>query len=240
MTRNPRIACVMLVNGRPAMVRRAVACYRAQTYEPRSLLLYDTGSPWIREYDPDFDETDITMIMRNGRGQTIGQMRNHANELAISECGADIIAHWDSDDWSAPTRLEEQLGLLERAGCAVVGYNDGLFWNGREAWLYKASGRPFVLGASLCYMREAWQKKAFQALPKRPGDRGEDSAWTFEWAAAGELTSETSLQPEYGGGPRMLFAIHEGNSQKYDVENHPLNWQRAPGWNDYCARIMSL
>ncbi len=40
---SPTVACVMLVNGRPDMVKRAVASFRAQTYENSKLLIWDTG-----------------------------------------------------------------------------------------------------------------------------------------------------------------------------------------------------
>ena len=51
----PTVCCVMLVNGREAMVKRAIASFRAQTYERKRLLIVYSGDvypcPWIGNCD---------------------------------------------------------------------------------------------------------------------------------------------------------------------------------------------
>jgi glycosyltransferase involved in cell wall biosynthesis len=132
----PTVCCVILVNGREAMVQRALAAFRAQTYPAKRLLIYDT-SPVVDLWDTlglvddgDVEIIDSAAIDHHGRRKTIGHLRNRANHHAVSE-GVDIIAHLDSDDWSHPRRLQEQVALLEASGKMCVGYRELLFWDTR-------------------------------------------------------------------------------------------------------------
>ncbi len=190
------VAAVMLANGRPDMVRRAVKSFRAQTYERKWLYILDSGSP------------SLTDSMRFGGGisyskilpsnYSIGHLRNTANYNSnISDFGGiapddsgQIICHWDSDDWSHPSRISEQVAMLQSSGAECVGYDEMLFWRdptpadrgifGRvarragmpeslpdwdEAWIYREGGhhgiKNYAIGTSMCYWRETWQKFPF-------------------------------------------------------------------------------
>jgi hypothetical protein len=176
----PSVVAVMLVNGREGMVRRAVESFKAQTYTNKRLLIWDTG-----ELNCDFDNSEdgdgsiVHMPAEAYRdpAPTIGALRNEANAFWNTH---DIVCHWDSDDWSHPRRIEEQVALLEASGKVCVGYRDMLFWNQTAgqlcgAWLYRHLLKP--LGTSLCYWRRAWEQRPFEDLPKAKGGTGEDSRW---------------------------------------------------------------
>ena len=50
-TSNPSVCAIMLANGRPEMVARAVKSFRAQTFRNKRLLVYDTTPiPNFREW----------------------------------------------------------------------------------------------------------------------------------------------------------------------------------------------
>ena len=110
---DPVVACVMLVNGREAMVRRAITSFRAQTYQRKRLLIWNTGSygpvsPDSSGLDPSAQIHEPCIVGTTGRS-TIGKLRNeaarHLLSLSRSYDGIqdpDLIAHWDSDDWSHP------------------------------------------------------------------------------------------------------------------------------------------
>lgn len=220
----PLVCCIMLVNGRLPMVKRAVASYQAQTYENKRLLIWNTGpsffNDWPEAYGlpetiwtPDVDAAACSKL-------TVGELRNIANRFASTHYGPiadrpDILAHWDSDDWSHPRRIEEQVALLEQTKADAVGYSDMLFWRtcekcnaGRantlpecphchlkydptrevpagEAWLYKHRNPNYCLGTSLCYRREVWQQVPFLALPNAQGSTGEEYYWLKKVNAAG-------------------------------------------------------
>ncbi len=131
---NPTVACVLLANGRPEMVRRAVKSFRAQTYADKHLLIYDTSEPNMIDLcelaGVHMDDEDVTIreskaLDHHGNRKSIGYLRNRANHNASF---ADIICHWDSDDWSHPNRIAEQVALLQSSGAECVGYNEMLFW----------------------------------------------------------------------------------------------------------------
>jgi len=110
-----------------------------------------------------------------------------------------VIIHWDSDDWSHPERIAEQVAFLQASGKEAVGYREMLFWRETkqvlgagveysqtapprslgslalkdgEAWLYSNGNPGYCLGTSLCYWRRVWEKRPFEDLA-----HGEDYAW---------------------------------------------------------------
>ena len=127
----------MLTADRPEYARRAVECFRRQTYPAKRLLIYDTGTDDAEDCPGDYPL--VIWIPEESRGRTIGELRNAANshvegvEVDLSagtskDCGADILIHWDDDDYSHPNRIAEQVALLQSSGADVVGYRECLFW----------------------------------------------------------------------------------------------------------------
>lgn len=259
----PSVCAIMLANGREAMVRRALKSFQAQTYPNALLFILDT-TPERLPLDEYYSEGARVGHMWDAkgkyRGATIGALRNMAAMCSES----DIIAHWDSDDWSHPNRLAEQVALLqaeEKNGVQVVGYRDMLFWKEsrlselehpdrpiiREAWLYQNVRKSYCVGTSLCYWRAAWKARPFADLPK-PGidSRGEDD----DWHKAHSSLGASSLSPAYGdygegklpGMARMIASIHGSNSSHYgpDLLMHSPQWKRVPGWDERCREVMAL
>src|ERR1035438_9393048 len=106
----PNVACVMLVDGRPEMTRRAIHSFDAQTYRDSFLVILDTGAEPLPGgegplyvYEPH---------MHGGAsGVSFGALRNRANTWALDlftrqHMHCDIIAHFDSDDYSDSRRIE--------------------------------------------------------------------------------------------------------------------------------------
>src|SRR5262249_34410079 len=145
---DPTVCCVMLTKDRPEMAARAIECFRKQTYPSsrRHMLILDTGSRCLFDFNviEEYDNAGITLVGQNDdilsfRGATllggfqhdlvtIGALRNRANLLAVHECGADILIHWDDDDWSHPARIKEQVAILQASNYDAVGYREMLFW----------------------------------------------------------------------------------------------------------------
>lgn len=246
---SPTVCAVMLANGRQAMVERAVRCFEEQVYptDRRLLLVYDTGRDCIRM--PYAERNDVAQLWApEMQGQPIGTLRNLANAWAASGTVGtfgkpDILMHWDSDDWSHPERIAEQVEVL--IGVHAVGYNELLFWDssptqrppgmGIGAWVYK--GAPhYAVGTSLAYWRDTWERKPFPALMT-----GEDT----EWQKGLNIRAISGLLPE----PRMIAAIHGGNTTCRVVWNldrksgqikSASEWRRTPRYDEMAERIMRL
>ncbi len=125
----PTVMAVMLTADRHELAPQAVACFLRQTYPNKALLIYDTGEKPLSVEVGD----SICHALAVERGLPIGALRNNANRLV----SADVIVHWDDDDWSHPNRIAEQVALLQTSGAACVGYNEMLFWrgpHGRATW----------------------------------------------------------------------------------------------------------
>jgi hypothetical protein len=113
------------------MTRQAVEAFRAQTYPDKRLLIWDTGSDnsATNESSQEGYCEGFIDAHRRGDGAKVGELRNRANGMSGTILPkSDIICHWDSDDWSHPNRIAEQVALLQSSGAECVGYNEMLFW----------------------------------------------------------------------------------------------------------------
>lgn len=196
----PTVACVMLTRGdRPEMFYRAVRAFEGQDYprEKRRLFSYVTAD----------------------RPGGIGALRNYANAQAMQTIRADIIMHWDDDDWSGPNRISFQAQSLIQTASDVVGYRDMVFQDVTkgETWIYRHASPTYAVGTSLCYWSRIWRQKPFPDVKT-----GEDTRWIRGlkvWA------SSVLGRPE----PAMIATIHGGNcsSKIHEPSTRTSNWSRA-------------
>lgn len=257
----PTVCCALLVNGREAMTCRAIASFRAQTYEAKRLLIWDTGE---KPKQLPKDESGVLHCYPTPGDWTIGALRNQANHAAFL-MGTDLIAHWDSDDWSHPRRLEEQVALLEATGKQCVGYRELLFWDTRpisvddprcisafqaipgssvetqnnEAWLYRNDDPRWAAGASFLYRRELWERQPFDDAPH------EDQRWWLTPLVSSQCVGTSALISPLDADdtPRMICQIHGANTEAYDREKMLAGaqvWRRAPEFDQLCAERMKL
>ena len=151
------------------------------------------------------DETDETIrVVHIEDGSNVGQKRNFGCSLAAG----DVIAHWDDDDYSAPTRLDDQIRRMQSTGCQVTAYHRMRFTDGRDWWSYE--GQPgYAIGTSLCYRKQFWKENNFPSI-----QLGEDREFHLAARRAGQLvTAEAGLL--------MYATIHNGNTSPRFVENSP-------------------
>ena len=226
---DPLACCILLTDDRQDLTDRAVKCFLAQTYEHRELLIYDTGTmPYGL---PAVDSEDIAVIRPTGdlRGK-VGALRNRAIEYAA---GADIIAHWDSDDWSAPERIADQVSSLQmHTRYRAVGYHNILFLDSRDgrmnAWEYDYRDGNKALGASLVYWRRTWERQPFN----ENRTSGEDTEWHKIVPTRGlNGVCEPMLIAEvHGANTSTVYTVFDNH-----VKHHQPEWRRAPEFDSYCV-----
>jgi glycosyltransferase involved in cell wall biosynthesis len=154
----PFVSCIMPTANRRRFVPAAIAQFLAQDYPARELIVLDDGEDAVEDLVPDHP---AVRYVRRARHRSLGAKRNAACELAC----ADIIAHWDDDDWYAPHRIRAQVDALSRSGAEICGIDKVLFYDpaAPSAWeyAYPPGGAPWVYGATLCYRRDFWRAHPF-------------------------------------------------------------------------------
>jgi glycosyltransferase involved in cell wall biosynthesis len=175
-TAPPLVSCIMPTANRAPLVARAIAYFLRQDYHRRELLILDDGDDAVDALVP--ADPRIRYVRLAAR-LPLGEKRNRGCELAR---GA-VIAHWDDDDWYAPTRLSEQVRHLRRAGADVCGPGRLLCFDPARAlaWRYQHAA-PWVAGSGLCYRRAAWRDTPFAGI-----DVGEDTRFVYDRPAGGVL-----------------------------------------------------
>lgn len=153
----PLISCIMPTRGRPQLARKAVDYFSAQTWPNKELLILDDDDCPSFQWIPDGCRVYQSMVDR----LTIGAKRN----LLCAIAKGDIIAHWDSDDYSAPTRLAKQYELLESSGKAITAFHSMMFVDERkrDAAIYRGDPED-ILGTSLMYRRNWWMEHLFEDI----------------------------------------------------------------------------
>jgi hypothetical protein len=257
-----KAVCILLTADRQEMTRRAVESFRAQDFDEdeRMLIIFDTGSTLYERDGSRERPNEVYVDARELRGSTIGRLRNEANAI-VARAGEALI-HWDSDDYSHPSRIREQLALLtterglsipdartpyfNRPGLPVVcvGYNDVLFWDTcevdrvergprNEVWRYRSKDPRFVLGSSMCYWAEAWQACRFDDAPH------EDQRW---WRKNSSRCLGVESFSDTDNEPRLICSIHDGNtSEGYSAELRlHSEWSRVARYDNYVRERMKL
>jgi glycosyltransferase involved in cell wall biosynthesis len=100
----PLVSAMMITGSsrRRKMAEIAVNCFLEQTYENKELVIVNHGT---------------TMSIADGRVREmsvvdsgpVGMLRN----IALQNAKGNILIFWDDDDWSAPERMEVQVGHLK-------------------------------------------------------------------------------------------------------------------------------
>jgi hypothetical protein len=198
------------------MVEKAIRCFAEQTYRSRELIIVASypdasnvhrGLQLCHNYDV-YKKTNMiygegVVVHPTPLGLSVGEMRNVACRLAHGS----LLAHFDTDDWSAPDRIERSVKALEHAdftGTSLVRYYDpekrlGWLWDGN---LQAPTEGAKLGGCTLAYRRSAWEKLGgFDDLKV-----GEDTY--FQRKAYERGFQFADLRDE------MLFAgrVHEGNT----------------------------
>lgn len=204
----PQVCCVCLYADRPQFASQVLVSFRLQQYDNKRLLIYDNSVTSLRRWHLGDNERVV-----NGPPVTIGGMRNAANSLVDEE----IIIHWDSDDWSAPTRIEDQVSRLLETGKAVTGYHSMRFTDGDKWWKYRGPAQ-YGLGTSLGYRRDWWAQHRFQRVNVSEDRRFVDEAWT-----KGQYVGSDA-------GDMMFATVHAGNTSPRQVSSS--NWTPLPDCRD--------
>lgn len=206
-----KISGILPTRGRPAMAARTLRGFLAQTHADKELVILDDSA------EPSFEEApDLPgVVYARSAERCIPLKRNSCCELATGE----IITHFDSDDWSAPSRLAVQLQMMIESGKSVCGFSKMIFAD-EEHQLFgkyvKGIDDRYCVGTSLFYRRDWWKAHPFEFQM----DIFEDNL--FCRVAQGEIRS-------CDAGGLMVARVHSLNSTpKFMSRFQPISRQQVP------------
>ena len=192
----PLVSCVLPTKDRAKYIPTAIRSYQSQTYPAKELIIIDNGTDETQSLIP----PDPTIFYRQVPGKwSTGEMRN----FCVKHAQGEIICHFDSDDWSAPERVQDQVTRLGAFG-VVTGYHTMLFYDVRDGrsyyWHWVQTPIRYALGTSLCFRRAWWEHHPF------PGIRvGEDLRF---------------FQHAIREAPRMVTTVPSGQMMVALVHDH--------------------
>ena len=185
---------------------RAIRCFLAQTHQNAELLILEDGAEAVRASIPSHPRI---RYVATSKSHSLGDKRNVACECA----DGDYIAHWDDDDWSAPTRLQVQVEALHRSGLAVAGFRRIYFWDEAHLVAHEYAGTArYVVGTSLIYRRDWWAGHRFTQL-----NVGEDNIFVGVAANARQLLVDETLG-------LMVATTHGRNTSARQINQ---TWRKA-------------
>jgi hypothetical protein len=205
----PRISCIMPTRDRRPWVPHAIRHFLAQSYAERELIIVDDGPDAVADLVP--NDARIRYLRLDSR-RSVGEKRN----IACAAATGTFIAHWDDDDWSAPSRLALQLEELLRSGAGIGGLATVHYHapTSYSSWQYRypPGARPWVSGNTLLYRKAIWQRQPFAAV-----DVGEDARFVWAHGSAGVHA--------HADGSFFVAMIHGANVGKKQVQQrfwHPI------------------
>jgi O-antigen biosynthesis protein len=213
------ISCICLtLAGREAFLRRAVDCFRRQTYHRRELVIVnDPDCEWVHDCVRGLPWDQVQIVTPVSK-LTVGAKRNEG--CAFSS--GDYIALWDDDDYSAPERLWRQYEMLCLAKKAVTALGQIYFTNEDcTRWWLSEPGMQSGIDTSLFFKRDFWEAHPF---------RDEMLRQDFEFMQAAKAAGEFLI----AGDPRLMFATnHAGNTCKERKYSYgPNNELKNFKWKD--------
>lgn len=192
------VSAIMPTRGRQQYAREALECFLSQTWPDKELVILDDAD------DPSFPSgVDLPNVQYHllTRRLTVGAKRNMACSRA-SGGDRDVIAHFDSDDFSAPQRIEDQATRLIDRNVQITGFHSMRFLHvaSGEWWKYRGAS-CYSLGTALMYTREFWKAHPFPDV-----NVGEDNHVT---SRAGKIASVDA-------GEMMWARTHAGCTDSRD------------------------
>ncbi|HWN43578.1 MAG TPA: glycosyltransferase, partial [Thermoanaerobaculia bacterium] len=154
----PLVSCIMPTRDRRELALQSIQYFLRQDYPERELVIVDDGAEPL----PIPDDERIRYIRLPGP-VSLGHKRN----LAVEQSRAEIIVHWDDDDWYAADRIRHQIQPLLAGEADVAGLTAEHFYSLRGGTFWSCTpqlhARMFfadVHGRSIAYARRVWGKQA--------------------------------------------------------------------------------
>jgi hypothetical protein len=164
----PLLSCMMVTRRRARLARRAIDCFRAQTYPEKELIIIDDDDDdTLARHVEGLADPRIVHVRLPPGNTPLGELRN----LAVDRSRGAFVCQWDDDDLSHTRRLSLQMSArasLDADACFLARHQ--LLWLDRPR--LAISNRRVWEGSMIC-ARDRMPR--YQALR-----RGEDTPVVHE------------------------------------------------------------
>jgi glycosyltransferase involved in cell wall biosynthesis len=144
---NRLVSCLCVSHNSFNLLKTAIDCFLAQTYENKELIIvYHKNNHITHDIIQRYSNDNIIFFEEDpGQQKTLGELRNKSIDI----CSGHYICIWDDDDWHHEKRLELQVKALEdnhKAACVLTNL---LIFDGKNCEAYYSHTRPWE-GTLLC------------------------------------------------------------------------------------------
>jgi glycosyltransferase involved in cell wall biosynthesis len=204
----PVITCVCVTRNKPLMLKRAIACFTAQSYPAKELVIVyeddDSSTEKLVNEAEIISRDDIQLVrIKSVPKTTLGELRN----IGINAARGGFICQWDDDDWCHKNRLTEQYNVImkhDREGAVMTQW---LVFDAIDKVAYISNKRVWE-GSVLC------KKTALQLMPYENKSIGEDSA-TIDY-----LVSQNCLHLMNDVPGLYIYVYHGSNTWNFEHWNY--------------------
>lgn len=133
----PLVSCLCVTKNELNVLRRAINCFRAQSYPKKELIIVKQNEdPLVLQYIENIDDKNIFYTDASPlRDLTLGDLRN----LSIEKCIGRYFCVWDDDDWYHSDRLWAQMfAAMNYNHPATALTNELIFDEGSERLFFSA------------------------------------------------------------------------------------------------------
>jgi glycosyltransferase involved in cell wall biosynthesis len=192
------VSCLTVTKQRLHLLRRAVACFRRQSYPDRELIVVNDADDGTEEYLASLGDERIRYVRPDDSGLPLGKLRN----IALAHARGTYVAQWDDDDWYHPDRLTAQVMMLEEQPEADVCLlqRQTLAWPDRHLFL-RSKRRPWE-GTMVARRKNL---PAYEAL-----SHGEDSVFMEACRQRGQKVCLLDRPDLY------MYVVHGRNTYSLD------------------------
>lgn len=196
-----KVTCVCPTYRRPKLLENSIACFMAQTYQDRELLILDDAGELPEACGPGWK-----IVSTKDRFPSIGAKYNAICEMATG----DVIAVWEDDDIYLPRHLSNAMRAI-RQGAEFV--KNPWMWSlyTGQLEMESAAGRGH---AALVFTKDLWGRVKWPET-----DQPE-----FDQSFIAGLTAE-SRATDASGLP--TYCYRHGSTQHYHGQH---TMQKGPEW----------
>eukprot|EP01050_Picozoa_sp_SAG11_P025203 SAG11_NODE_5608_length_1510_cov_1.308292_2_plen_404_part_00 len=207
----PSVCIMVPTNGRPEFVAHALAMIEKQDYPrlPMAVVVVDDSAPGLQAQPQAHSDRIEVQYLRPMQQMAVGAKRN----LAAATCRADVVVHWDDDDFFGPRRLLEQLGPIARneADVTVFEHKFTYFLQKDEAF---AVNNVVVPSWGPHFGTLVWRRALFAKQQVRfPNtSRAEDYGFAQDAVRAGAKLALVDSDSDGGGAKHFVCVRHTQNT----------------------------